>query len=75
MNEQMILYIFSSVMVLVTVCLIPFALKSKNRKFTLAALLIPLAANIACYFIFDKQVAFFYLAVIGAISLLLIRKK
>ena len=62
-------------MILVTVCLIPVALKSKKRKFTLAAIILPLIANVTLYLTFDKQVSFGYLAIIGAISLLLIRKK
>lgn len=61
-------------MILLTVVLIPFALKSKNRKFTLAALILPLIANVALYIVFDQQPSFGYLALIGAVSLLLIRK-
>lgn len=61
-------------MILLTVVLIPFALKSKNRKFTLAALILPLIANVALYIIYDQQPSFGYLALIGAVSLLLIRK-
>ncbi len=61
-------------MILLTVVLIPFALKSKNRKFTLAALIFPLIANVALYLFYDQQPSFGYLALIGAVSLLLIRK-
>lgn len=67
-------YIISNIMILLTVVLIPFALKSKNRKFTLAALILPLIANVALYIVFDQQPSFGYLALIGAVSLLLIRK-
>lgn len=69
-------YIISNIMILLTVVLIPFALKSKKRMFTYTAILIPLIANIVLYIVFDKQiVSFGYLAIIGAVSLLLIRKK
>lgn len=67
-------YIISNIMILLTVCLIPFALKSKNRMFTLAAIIIPLIANISLYIAFDQQPSFGYLALVGAVSLLLIRK-
>lgn len=67
-------YTISNIMILLTVVLIPFALKSKNRKFTLAALILPLIANVALYIIYDQQPSFGYLALIGAVSLLLIRK-
>lgn len=67
-------YTISNIMILLTVVLIPFALKSKNRKFTLAALILPLIANVALYIIYDQQTSFGYLALIGAVSLLLIRK-
>lgn len=68
-------YIISNIMILLTVVLIPFALKSKNRSFTLAAIIFPLLTNIALYIIYDMQTSFGYLAIIGAVSLLLIRKK
>lgn len=68
-------YIISNIMILLTVVLIPFALKSKKRMFTLSAIIIPLIANIVLYLVFDKQPSFGYLAIIGAVSLLLIRKK
>lgn len=67
-------YIISNIMILLTVCLIPFALKSKNRKFTLAAILLPLIANVSLYIAYDQQPSFGYLALVGAVSLLLIRK-
>lgn len=68
-------YIISNIMILLTVVLIPFALKSKKRLFTLVAIIVPLIANIVLYLVFDKQPSFGYLAIIGAVSLLLIRKK
>lgn len=68
-------YIISNIMILLTVCLIPFALKSKNRKFTLTAILLPLIVNVALYISYDQQPSFGYLALVGAISLLLIRKR
>ncbi|MCF0202887.1 MAG: hypothetical protein HUK08_05930 [Bacteroidaceae bacterium] len=68
-------YIISNVMILLTVCLIPFALKSRKLAFTLAAIILPLMANIALYIYYDRQPSFGYLAIIGAISLCLIRKK
>ncbi len=61
-------------MILLTVVLIPFALKSKNRKFSLAAILLPLIANVALYIIYDQQPSFGYLALVGAVSVLMIRK-
>lgn len=67
-------YTISNLMILLTVVLIPFALKSKNRKFSLAAILLPLIVNAALYLIYDQQPSFGYLALIGAVSLLLIRK-
>lgn len=67
-------YIISNIMILLTVCLIPFALKSKNRKFTLAAILLPLIVNVSLYIAYDQQPSFGYLALVGAVSLLLIRK-
>ena len=70
---ELILYY---IMILLTVILIPFALKSSNRKFTLAAIVLPLIANVALYVHYGQtSVGFGYLAIVGAISLLLIRKK
>lgn len=74
------IYILEIVMILLTVCSIPFALKSKKRAFTLIALLVPLVVNIALHFYLVQQdpnqkPTFGYLAIVGAISLLLIRKK
>ena len=62
-------------MILLTVVLIPFALKSKKRLFSVLAILLPLIANVALYIAYDKQPSFGYLALVGAVSLLLIRKK
>lgn len=67
-------YTISNLMILLTVVLIPFALKSKNRKFSLAAILLPLIANVALYIIYDQQPSFGYLALVGAVSVLMIRK-
>lgn len=69
-------YILFTTMILLTVVLIPVALKSKNRKFSLAAIILPLIANVTLYIVYEQQcVGFGYLAIIGAISLLLVRKK
>lgn len=74
------IYILEIVMILLTVCSIPFALKSKKRIFTLIALLVPLLINTILHFYLlqqdpNQQPTFGYLALIGAVSLLLIRKK
>jgi len=75
-----VIYILEIVMILLTVCSIPFALKSKKRAFTLVALLTPLIINVAlhCYLLQqdpNQKPTFGYLAIVGAISLLLIRRK
>ncbi len=66
-------------MILLTVCSIPLALKSKKRVVTLVLLLVPLVVNTVLHFYLlqqdpDQKPTFGYLALVGAVSLLLIRK-
>lgn len=72
-------FIFQYILTLSTIVLIPLLLwmgkKRDMRMITYAIFALLIAADIAGYFLLGRFAAYFYLAVITAISTLFVRKK